>query len=134
MVGERGDGGGLLELNEVPVGVELIGEHLREGCTHALTHLSMGHYGRDDVIRVELYPRMNECLALAGYVLRQSLGAIPRAKSYADHESAASQESCGDERPSSPLIHQPSPSQLRLLLGHRLCRSPYCRSRPWQQS
>ena len=56
VVGERGDGGGLLELNEVPVGVELIGEHLREGCTHALTHLSMGHYGRDDVIRVELYP------------------------------------------------------------------------------
>ena len=123
VVGELTDGRGFLEFDEVPVGIELIGEHLGERRTDTLAHFRVRDDGGDDVIAIEFHPRMNQGFSVSRHVWGQLTGAMARANRNTHNDPTADHSAGRDKRASSPLIHRTPPSWVASSVASLVARS-----------
>ena len=96
---------GFLHIHQVPIGVEFVRQHLREGGMDALPHLRMGHDGRDAVVRRDLQPHVEERLFAIRDQAAQPGRTMAGPDAHAHHQGAAGHHAGGDEPPAAPLAH-----------------------------
>ena len=89
VVGEVADRRCFLEAHPVPVGIQLIREHLGECRSRALAHLRVRNNCGDPVICIQLHPSMNECLVVIGHERGELRSAVAGAQCNANSQAPA---------------------------------------------
>ena len=100
------------ETHLVPVGIQLVRQHLRQCGLRPLTHFGMGDNGGDVIIGVDLHKRVDQNLAIIGDEGRQFGRSLPRAKGDADYQRGAAYQAGSYKAASSPLTHAEPPRPL----------------------
>jgi hypothetical protein len=69
MIGKIPNGWSFFKTHLAPICVQLVGEHLGQRCSGALSHLGMGHNDCDAVVCAQFDPGMQECFMIRSNML-----------------------------------------------------------------